>query len=179
VDDTTRGALTALTRLLGDARIPFQVGGSALLHALGLVDEVGDLDVVVRPDDRARLGAALRSATGASPVFDVHQEPGFVSGWRASHRFCGADLDVTAAVALRYRGGFVARIPFRTGTTWELDGVSVPLAPLTDWLLVYRHHKPTRARLLEPFVAKEEWVEFLDLIGAPPGFDGFRPESPA
>ena len=85
---------------------------------------------------------------------------------------------MTAAIALRYRSGFVARIPFRTGTTWDLDGTSVPLAPLTDWLLVYRHHNPMRARLLEPFVPEAEWSAFLDLIGAPPGFDGLRPECP-
>jgi hypothetical protein len=178
VDDTTRRALAALTRVLAGEDVPFQVGGSALLYALGLVDEVGDLDVVFRPEDRVRLGTALLSATGVPPVFDVGQEPGFVSGWRASHRFRGVDLDMTAAVALRYREGFVARLPFRDGSVWDVEGTPVPLAPLTDWLLVYRYHNPARAELLEPFVAVEEWVEFLDVLGAPTGFDGFRSDAP-
>jgi hypothetical protein len=175
VDDTTGRALKQLTTLLVDEGIPFQVGGSALLHALGLVERVGDLDVVFRSEDRDRVGAALRAATGVVPVFDVRQEPGFVSGWRAKHDFRGVELDMTASIALEYPDGFVARLPFREGPGWDFEGTPIPLAPLTDWLLVYRYHDPERARLLAPLVPDREWFEFLDLIDAPPGFDGHRP----
>jgi hypothetical protein len=172
VDAPTRNALVEVTRLLDHAGIPFQVGGSALLHALGLVDQVGDLDLVFRSRDREDLSTTLERATGAPPEFDVVQEPGFASAWRARHAYLGTDLDMTGGIALRYPGGFVARLPFTKGTTWDLDGVAVPLAPLSDWLLVYRYHNPQRGRVLEPLVPPEQWAALLAAIGAPAGFDG-------
>lgn len=173
--DAVRIALVEVTRLLAGAAIPFQVGGSALLHALGLVEEVRDLDLVFRPEDRDRLGATLERATGAVPAFDVRQEPGFVSTWRASHALGGVELDMTGGIALGYPSGFVARIPFTQGTRWDLDGEAVPLAPVADWLLVYRYHNPRRAVLIEPLVGPAEWRSLLGAIGAPAGFDGTVP----
>lgn len=172
MDTAFAAALIGVTRLLDQAGIPFQVGGSALLYALGLVDRVGDLDLVFRSRDREGLSGVLERATGSPPVFDVDQEPGFTSSWRAKHRYLGTELDITGGIALRYPGGFVARIPFTEGTTWELGGVAVPLAPLSDWLLVYRYHNPQRGRLLEPCVPAEQWAALLAVIGAPEGFDG-------
>jgi hypothetical protein len=163
-----------LTVLLAGAGIEFQVGGSALLHALGLIDRVRDLDVVFRVGDRERIGRALEAATGEAPRFDVRQEPGFVSGWRGTHRFHGVELDMTAGIALEYPDGFVARLPFRPGRVWDLGGVAVPLAPLTEWLLVYRWHNPSRSELLAPLVPDADWRGLLEEIGAPEGFDGFR-----
>jgi hypothetical protein len=175
MDARVRSALVVVTELFQESGIDFQVGGSALLHALGLVERVGDLDLVFRSEDRTRLGDVLRQATGRSPAFDVRQEPGFVSTWRAAHRFRDVDLDMTGGIALEYPGGFVARLPHAEGSSWHIDGVTVPLAPLADWLLVYRHHKPGRAALLEPLVPAAEWDALLAAIEAPPGFDGSLP----
>jgi hypothetical protein len=175
MDAAVRTVLIEVTRLLADAEVPFQVGGSALLHALGLVDRVGDLDLVFRADDRRVLGRVLQRETGEAPAFDVTQEPGFVSTWRAKLAWRGVELDMTGEIALRYPDGFVARIPFTQGSTWDLGGVPVPLAPPADWLLVYRYHNPSRAALLEPFVPAERWRELLLAIGARHGFDGTVP----
>ena len=69
----------------------------------------------------------------------------------------------------------MARIPFTKGATWDLEGVAVPLAPLSDWLLVYRYHDPERGRLLEPLVPAGQWAALVAAIGAPEGFDGIVP----
>lgn len=179
MDASLRAALVEITRLFTDAGIPFQVGGSALLHSMGLVGRVGDLDLVFRPEDRDRLGRTLRRATGTPPVFDIRQEPGFVSSWRAGHRFGDVDLDMTGGIALGYPNGYVARLPFTPGSLWRLGEASVPLAPPADWLLVYRYHNPRRAALLEPHVPPAAWRALLAAIDAPEGFDGTVPVTPA
>ena len=51
-------ALEAVALRLQAAGVPFLLGGSALLHALGLDVAVRDLDLVARPQDRGALETA-------------------------------------------------------------------------------------------------------------------------
>ena len=46
-------ALEAVALRLTAAGVPFLLGGSALLDALGLDVEVRDVDLMLRPEDRA------------------------------------------------------------------------------------------------------------------------------
>lgn len=178
VDAPVVAALTSLSRTLAQARIPWQLGGSGLLRALGLVDTVRDLDCVFPPSVMDRLQVVLIAGTGVVPRFDARQEDGFVSAFRGRHRWQGVELDMTAGIALDY-GEAVANLPFTAGDRWVVDGVPVPLAPLEQWLLIYRFHNPIRARLLEPFVDPARWRAFLRSLDMPPGFTGFRSPEPA
>lgn len=178
VDAPVAAALASLSRALQQARIPWQLGGSGLLRALGLVDTVRDLDCVFPPAMQDRLQVVLIAGTGVVPRFDSQQEDGFVSGFRGRHPWQGVELDMTAGIALDY-GDAVAELPFTRGGWWEVDGVPVPLAPVEQWLLIYRFHNPLRARLLEPFVDPERWRAFLRSLDMPPGFTGFRSQEPA
>ena len=58
-------ALEAVALRLAAAGVPFLLGGSALLDALGLDVEVRDVDLMLRPEDRAAFEAAC--ASGWSP----------------------------------------------------------------------------------------------------------------
>jgi len=166
-----RHALISLADDLGVASIPWQLGGSGLLCALGLVDTVRDLDVVFPGSAQPELAALLERATGFAPEFDDRQERNFHSGWRARHEYLGVELDMTAEITFDFRGGPTVRLPFEPGGTWDLEGRAIPLGPLPQWLLIYRHHNPVRAALLAPLVSDDDWNRMVSCLGVdlPPG----------
>lgn len=167
MDDRARSALGRLARAFDAAEVPFQLGGSGLLHAHGLVDRVGDLDLVSPGDARPAVGAVLTALSGRVPTFDAEQEPGFVSDWRSRHELDGQPLDLSGGVAVTIEGRKV-RLPFRRGATWDLDGRPIPLAPPEQWLLIYLVHGSDRAGLLAAMVDRAAWAALhreLDLPG--------------
>ena len=74
-------ALEAVALRLSAARVPFLLGGSALLDALGLDVEVGDIDLMLRPADRGAFESAC-----APWLVSVTTAPGEVlsSDWKAT-----------------------------------------------------------------------------------------------
>ena len=112
---------------------------------------------------------ALDELTGSRPRLNARQEPGFVSGWRGRHEVGGVELDMTSQVTIESTSG-VVRLPFEEGAAWDLDGRTIPLAPVTHWIVIYRHHNPDRAALLEPMIDAVEWSSFADRIGIPSDF---------
>ena len=166
VEERTRRVLRLLARRFRTAGIAWQLGGSGLLFSLGLVDRVGDLDLVFPDGARDGLQGLLPSLGGAVPDFTAGQECGFVSGWRCRYRVDGQELDLTGAIALEIEGG-VVRLPFAPGPEWDLDGEAIPLAPLEQWLLIYRFHQPARAALLEEAVDEGAWRALCAGIGIP------------
>ena len=134
-------ALEAVALRLGGAEIPFLLGGSALLRALGLDVPVRDLDLMLRAGDRARFEAAA-----GDWLVGVTTEPGTVltSAWKATLDVDG--VEVEGLGGLGFAGG--PELPFRSGGTWR----GVPLAAPEVWWAAYRAYKPERAALLEPLV---------------------------
>ena len=173
VDVRVASALVSLSRALGEVGISWQLGGSGLLYALGLVDTVRDLDVVFPVDVKESLAGVLREHTGTEPSCTARQEDGFASGFRGRHLWDGVELDMTAGIVLDY-GTVVARLPFVGGTEWQFQDESIPLAPLEHWLLIYRFHNPKRSESLEPLVSDEKWRKFVRAVGLPDGFTGLR-----
>ena len=81
----------------------------------------------------------------------------------------GIPLDLSGGVAVEVEGR-VVRLPFTLGTTWSLDDTVIPLAPQSQWLLIYRIHNPDRADLLRPFVADRDRIRMLAELGLPDDF---------
>jgi hypothetical protein len=161
----TRRALLRLAGLLQERAIPFQLGGSGLLYAHGLIDRVGDLDLVFAAGARNPLREVLWEMTGTEPDFAVSQEPGFVSAWRCVHEIDGQAFDLTGGVTVMVAGAPRA-IPFETGPVWEVDGVDIPLAPPEPWWLIYTVHGGTeRAALLEELLDRDRLSLLLDRLG--------------
>jgi hypothetical protein len=166
VEPRTRRTLTLLARRFETRVIPFQLGGSGLLFAHGRVDRVGDLDLVFPEAARPGLEQVLVEQGGAVPRFDASQEPGFVSAWRCRYELDGQELDLSGAITLVIEGRRIP-LPFIAGGFWDLDGVNVPLAPLEQWALIYRVHKPERALLFEDLVDPEAWSCLCRRAGIP------------
>jgi hypothetical protein len=136
-------ALEAVAARLHAAGIPFLLGGSALLDALGLDVEVRDVDLMLRPADLA----AFTAACSGWPLA-VTTEPGEVltSDWKATLDVDGIEVEALGGIGVR--GGPAA--PFRSAGTRRYGAVEVPLCDPAVWLELYRVYKPDKAALLEP-----------------------------
>jgi hypothetical protein len=124
---------------------PVLLGGSALLWALGLGVQVGDIDLVVRVEDRAAVEALpWWRGTTTEPTELMR------SAWKASLDIDGVEVDVIGGLAW-LAGDRVVEMPFRADGEWE----GVPLAPAAHWLLLYERYKPERAAQLAPLVGPD------------------------
>ena len=163
LDDRLATGLEAVARRLAGAGVPFLLGGGGLLHALGLVDDVGDLDLMVPADDRDRFCAA--TADWLERVTTAQTEL-WASAWYAQLRVEGVAVDAIGGMAFR-AGGHVARLPFRSSGTRRFGSVDVALADPAPWWVVYSVYKPEKAALLEQVLSAEERRAALVELGFP------------
>ena len=135
-------ALEAVALRLAAAGVPFLLGGSALLDALGLDVEVRDVDLMLRPEDRAAFEAAC-----GEWLVSVTTAPGEVltSAWKATLDVDG--VEVEGLGGLGFSGG--SAVPFRAAGSRRYGEAEVPLCDPAIWLELYRAYKPEKARLLE------------------------------
>jgi hypothetical protein len=144
-------ALAAVVGRLEAAGVPLLLGGSALLHALGVDVPVRDLDLVARPEDRAAAESAagewwVETTTAATPLFR--------SPWKARLDVDGVEVELLGGLAWTLAdGGPAVAMPFRAEGTWRCDGVEVGLAPAAHWQLLYERYRPERAALLAEVVS--------------------------
>jgi len=144
-------ALATVAGRLQAAGIPFLLGGSALLDALGLDVAVGDLDLVARPEDRAAIEAVTAPwwQTTSTEVTGVFRSP-----WKATLDVDGVEVELLGGLAWTLSdGGPVATMPFRAEGSVRAGEIDVPLAPAAHWLLLYERYKPERAAQLAPLVS--------------------------
>ena len=135
-------ALEAVALRLTAAGVPFLLGGSALLDALGLDVEVRDVDLMLRPEDRDRFETAC-----GQWLRGVTTEPGPVltSAWKATLDVGG--VEVEGLGGLGFSGG--PAVPFRAAGTHRYGDAEVPLCDPAIWWALYRAYKPEKAVLLE------------------------------
>ena len=140
-------ALEIVAARLHAAGVPFLLGGSALLDALGLDVEVGDIDLMLRPGDRGAFESAC-----APWLVSVTTAPGEVlsSDWKATLDVDG--VEVEGLGGLGFRDGPEA--PFRALGARRYGDVEVPLCDPAVWLELYRVYKPEKAALLETLVGR-------------------------
>ena len=140
-------ALEAVALRLTAAGVPFLLGGSALLDALGLDVEVRDVDLMLRPDDRDRFETAC-----GEWLRGVTTEPGAVltSAWKATLDVDG--VEVEGLGGLGFSGG--PAVPFRAAGTRRYGAADVPLCDPEIWLELYRAYKPEKAALLEAHLGR-------------------------
>jgi hypothetical protein len=149
-------ALDAVAARLREHDVPFLLGGSGLLHALGIDVPVRDIDLMLRAEDRERFEAAAGDwletvTTDAGPVL--------TSAWKATLDVDGCEVEGLGG--LGFAGGPV--LPFRAGGTWR----GVPLAAPEIWWAAYRVYKPDRAAMLEPFVPAGDRARILSELEPP------------
>jgi len=137
-------ALEAVALRLQGAGVPFLLGGSGLLHALGLDVTVRDIDLVARPEDRERVRAA--AGEWWRGVDTSHTEL-FRSAWKAQLDVGGVDVEVLGGLAWA-EGDSVREMPFRAAGTWRCGAAEIPLSDPASWRALYERYKPDRAALL-------------------------------
>lgn len=106
---------------------------------------MGDLDLVFP----AEVEEAVAGVIG--PSFRMVERGGggtWASSWFAKGSARGVDLDLIGGLALRTPLG-VEPLAFQPGGAVELQGAQIPLAPLHQWVRIYRLTKPHKAALLE------------------------------
>ena len=147
-------ALDAVAGRLREHDVPFLLGGSAMLYALGIDVPVRDLDLMLRAEDRARFEAAA-----GNWLVSVTTDPGPVltSAWKATLDVDGVEVEGLGGLGIA--GG--PTLPFRAGGMWR----GVPLAAPEVWWAAYRVYNPSRAVLLEPLVAPDARTRILAEIG--------------
>lgn len=156
-----RDALRRVAARLDAHGIEFALGGSGLLWALGLTDEVRDLDLVLEEADEQRLLAATDDWRVAHTREGT---PLWASAWLCRLEVGGVDVDAIGGMAFRHAGG-VARLPLETSGAVDLDGVTVPCAEPALWWAVYRAYKPEKARLLERVVDADARADVVARLG--------------
>jgi hypothetical protein len=159
-------ALRAVVRRLDAAGVPLLLGGSALLHALGLDVAVRDLDLVARPQDRAAAEAAagewwVETTTAPTALFR--------SPWKARLGVGGAEVELLGGLAWTLAdGGPAVTMPFRAEGAWRCGDVEIGLAPAAHWQLLYERYRPERAEQLArlvPAAARAAALEELTRSG--------------
>jgi hypothetical protein len=135
-------ALEAVALRLAEHDVPFLLGGSALLDALGLDVEVRDVDLMLRPEDRGAFEAACEEW-----LRDVTTDPGPVltSAWKATLDVGGVEVEGLGGLGVT--GGPPA--PFRSAGSRRYGEAEVPLCDPAVWLELYRAYKPEKAAQLE------------------------------
>jgi hypothetical protein len=137
-------ALEAVALRLQAAGVEFLLGGSGLLHALGLGVAVRDIDLVLRAEDLDRLRAA--AGDWWLSVDTSHTEL-FRSAWKASLDVDGVEVEALGGLAWA-DGERVVEMPFRVAGTWRCGSAEVPLSDPQAWLALYERYKPERAAQL-------------------------------
>ena len=117
--------------------VPFLLGGSALLRALGHDVPVRDVDLMLRPEDRDRFETAcarwwVATTTDPGPVL--------TSEWKATLDVDG--VEVEGLGGLGFPDG--RKLPFRGRGEWH----GIPLAAPEVWREAYEAYAPEKAALL-------------------------------
>jgi SAM-dependent methyltransferase len=148
-------ALEAVALRLQAAELEFLLGGSALLSLLGVEVPVRDVDLVLRPGDRAAFEAAV-----GDWLVSVSTEPGELmrSAWVASLDVGGVEVEGLGGLAMAGAG----ELPFRRAGTARVGEAEVPLHDPAVWWTVYRAYKPERAKLLEPLIVARAYDTVAD-----------------
>jgi hypothetical protein len=145
--------------------LEWRLGGSGLLAALGLSDQVGDLDVTVPADALPAVEAALAPwlrevATGPAP------DP-WCSDWLARAVIEGSEVDVIGGFCLVTGEGRRVAVPQELGGHLDVEGRAIPLADPAVWWWVYVAYKPARADLLAEVVPVERRAQLVRRLGPP------------
>lgn len=124
------------------------IGGSTLLHHLGLEPAPVDLDIVTPPDQFEPIAAMLaaRFGPGLRPA-----HPRFRSGHFMRFNAGGVPLDLMADIAVQ-TGDALVHWHFDPLHIDHVDGL--PWMRAADWLTLYTlFDRPARARQLEAWLA--------------------------
>lgn len=118
-----------MMRSLSDAGIVCALGGSGLLHSLGLIGEVHDWDVTTD----APLDQVERALARYNVMRLPHGDGIYASAYRLAIHGDAREIDLIGAMAIRTEGG-VCRLPAIVAGSYH--GIAVGSAEV--WAVAYR-----------------------------------------
>jgi hypothetical protein len=167
-----------LAAALNAREVPWRLGGSAMIAALGADVVVGDLDVTV---PAGTLDAVQAACEEWSPRTSVgNPPPPWCSSWLVAASIGDVEVEVIGDLCVVTPEGR-RPVPQDLGGHLDLEGVTVPLADPAVWWWVYRGYKPDRASLLEAIVPATRRAAVERRLGpspAPPGRAAPQPSDP-
>lgn len=136
-------ALAGASQALTSARVPHAVGGSVLLHAMGVEIVPGDVDILASVHCRRAVSDALtwRRLGGPKPSEFVR------STWIDRYQAPGAVVEVIGDMTVQV-GEHRLLVPIGGEESISVNSVDVPLGDPAAWLAVYRVIRPERAEAL-------------------------------
>lgn len=155
-------ALRTVALALEPTGIVWRLGGSALQAALGVTDDVGDLDIAV-PADTLDL---VRDALGRfEPRFVDGPPPDpWCSAWLLRARVDDVEVEVIGGFCVRTPAGPV-EVPLDLGGHVDLEEVRAPLADPAVWWWIYRTYRPEAAARLGAVLDDDRRAAVLDRLG--------------
>jgi hypothetical protein len=157
--------LLAVTQALTAAGIESALGGSGLLHSLGLIAEVRDWDLTTE----ASLEQVQRALAAFPLDFPEHAGGRYATGYRIAICAGGVDIDLMGTFAVRTAAG-VCHLPTLTCGMWQ----GVPVGSPEVWAVAYRlMERHPKADLLSEYLrargARADAVRRLLAEPLPPG----------
>jgi len=154
-------ALAQASGALSGADVPHAVGGSVLLHALGIPVEPRDVDILTAPRWRAEVAAALDWERLPPPPPSNFLASAWIDRFQAE----GVVVEVMADMTV-LTGEHRFTVPVGGGRSFTVDGVDVPLGDPVAWLVVYRVIRPERAEALAGVLDSADIVRADALSGS-------------
>lgn len=142
-----------IAKALNDEGILWAIGGSFVLQAYGLVEEVHDLDLLIASQDidRASLVLDRIALRQAIPVKAEYHTQYFMV-----YELDGLAIDVMANFRIQHSMG-IYNFPFDASSISKhltYKGIQLPLSSLEDWLVAYdlMVGRSQKVRLIETYL---------------------------
>lgn len=135
--DRLRSVLKMVAQLLNGEGIIWGVGASVMLSHYGIVQDPGDIDIMVDMKDIHRLDSLLSKL--GERVAGVPDKT-YKTRYFYEYMIDGIEVDVMAGLCIHNKGEdhvFSFTVD-SIGDYMELDDVEVPLAKLEEWCEIYR-----------------------------------------
>ncbi len=145
--------LCQIARSLNENYILWAVGGSMLLNRHGLIDQPGDIDLLVSLDD-VEEADALMNRFGPRKLQEKSEL--YLTEHFSEHTVSGYEIDMMAGLAISHTTG-IYRYPFDTESVSDyevIDDVIIPRMALEDWYVIYQliPGRETKVALIEEYL---------------------------
>lgn len=129
--------LAIISKRFNEDHILWAVGGSFLLKAHQLKDEINDIDILVSSDDIEKVKNIMRGLAKEehSPKSDLYLTKHFLE-----YSIKQIDIDIMADLKIKHNLGIYSH-PFDNlsiGKYMKIDQTQIPLMSLEDWYVIYR-----------------------------------------
>lgn len=145
--------LCQIARSLNENYILWAVGGSMLLNRHGLIEQPGDIDLLISLDDVAEADA-LMNRLGPRKLQEKSEL--YLTEHFSEHIVNGCEIDMMAGLAISHTAG-IYRYTFDTESVSDyevIDDVIIPRMALEDWYVIYQliPGRETKVALIEEYL---------------------------